>query len=897
MVEVSQHAPFMIEGQGQGQAVGSNLYPLQSSATIEPEPNPPFVFPMLPPKSSLPVLSETLIDDHTASKRPTNRSRPQRLSVSPLPPFGFPSPNTPPAAEPCEHSPSRNIPVSRGSGHRRGGSEFIGGDGSSVGPGLMSTSPTKGAGVLPSPQMSGRRRGHAHRRSGAISNHDLSTILKPSSDLSGLRSGSAPTTPSDPNSERRFMPTLDRSASQPSLIFPKTAEPTSSGSPRESSPATVQSRPRVGFSDTLEYIPRPLSTISSATSSSISTVRPSHSLTGSITSVRSLGTSSPPSAGKQNSTKEVLGEDVRPWTAESLDSSGLFDTPSRHLISLAHRSQSSHNVPPSSITEPACDHPNQPGASFHVDAPQKLENHESRHDITQSMPMDIQLPRFQADLLRLRGAQDSPISSLVRPRSSPEAKVSKRQRKGKSWAGLLSRKVKHRDTTDHTPISNPSLVASQDSTPLDDFSLDDITFDEDTTCVIRSPDYEVPRSAPASDVATWKANILPDNEASSVLDLDATWEALDIGSRTSSGRFGSPKRRMHSGTSTGTFTSAGVNYHHRRAESAPVMAPVDHQFGLRRLGSNSQMADVSEEEEDEEGSTSVSRVKSNSTRKSHDEIVSPSPSMKVVDLDIEPSIPPQDFPRKSYDKLTAQASIKNMLSSPSPQGLTPLENTSNVMGDIPVEIVDAVDEPRFSVVTKSSDESTITPTLSSDALRSVQLPEPLEFVGRGQQQFFPPPEAPSSNASLDFAQTSFDVPRLNTARSSITDRSAWSSARTGDSGPDTSYSTEDVPSLTSSASTMISHVPFSPTVGDQPEGERSLSFSAAIPRRTRPVSAGKRSSLASLSRLVGSSYGEKSKLSIESRVQPEEGEKTDRKKRYRISRLMNFWKSKENLRT
>jgi len=70
-------------------------------------------------------------------------------------------------------------------------------------------------------------------------------------------------------------------------------------------------------------------------------------------------------------------------------------------------------------------------------------------------------------------------------------------------------------------------------------------------------------------------------------------------------------------------------------------------------------------------------------------------------------------------------------------------------------------------------------------------------------------------------------------------------------------------------------------------GQRSTSLSAAAVGR-------KRSSIASLSRLISSSHGEKSKLSIEMRAPGTsdglQKEKTSKTKR--ISRLMQFWKPK-----
>jgi hypothetical protein len=72
------------------------------------------------------------------------------------------------------------------------------------------------------------------------------------------------------------------------------------------------------------------------------------------------------------------------------------------------------------------------------------------------------------------------------------------------------------------------------------------------------------------------------------------------------------------------------------------------------------------------------------------------------------------------------------------------------------------------------------------------------------------------------------------------------------------------------------------------DGQRSASLSSAAVSR-------KRSSMASLSRLISSSHGEKSKLSIESRaphiMEADKKEKGSKSKR--ISRMMQFWKPKD----
>ncbi|KAI9882465.1 MAG: hypothetical protein M1823_005791 [Watsoniomyces obsoletus] len=138
------------------------------------------------------------------------------------------------------------------------------------------------------------RRGHRHRRSGAISHHDLSGIF-PTPQLRPVgRAESAPTSPVDVTTTTHTTPfdpvEPDRRGSMPEAASPRTTEqhsmtlatipprPTTSGA----------TRPRVGFADRVEFIrPRPLSTLSDETSSSSqATVRGErHSVNNSISSI------------------------------------------------------------------------------------------------------------------------------------------------------------------------------------------------------------------------------------------------------------------------------------------------------------------------------------------------------------------------------------------------------------------------------------------------------------------------------------------------------------------------------------------------------------------------------------------------------------------------------------
>ena len=417
-----------------------------------------------------------------------------------------------------------------------------------------------------------------------------------------------------------------------------------------------------------------------------------------------------------------------------------------------------------------------------------------------------------------------------------------------------------------------------------DFSFDDVDFDVDTTCVIRNT-AALPISPPKVD--TTPPTQVPDvqrsesdsDNVSPMIDLDAAlgdFNSPSLGPDFASFQTNSlsTRRRLHSSGATGGFSGPGMHYH-RRAESAPEMPPIDHsRFGFPRLAGNTAMADVFEEEEEEEEKDSPADRNKLATEPTHERVDDAELSglgVNVIDED-------------SGGNLKVRRRTKQQLDSPTANGRSP----RSFGKDEAVEIVEADEEPRFSVVTKSSDESTITPSVPSDLYLDRPVSAPIDFALAGPSPAYTTSETASSAlSSPDFNKTSFDVPRLHTAASSITDRATLNSR-------EVRPSVDDVPSLTSSSSTALSGIPHRFSGTNRPLGERSSSFSNAVPARTRPTS--KRSSLASLSRLVGSSYGEKSKLSIEDHAEPDGGPEGKEKKRgKRISRLMKFWKSKEKL--
>lgn len=750
------------------------------------------------------------------------------------------------------------------------------------------------------------KRGHAHRRSGAVSSNDLSNILKPTNESRG---GSLPTTPSNPNDGQKLSSYLDGSSSQPEIrsCSQDSAEPRDMG---DSTQAKTQPRARVGFSDTLEFIPRPLSTISSETSSSLSTIRPGHSVTGSITSIISGGTSSPPSnkldrlssdptTGQpmpdSSPTSSILAfQDRDPYKEASIEDDPLDQASSSSLPSslvlqnrtTAAPSRSAEDLTYSDTTTPHNSMHRGDGPPFSLRAIGKMQRIETR-------------PR---------------PSNLTRPRSSPEPKIAKRQKKVKSWAeSFLPRKP---STTE--PLRRSGGLASYTPSlasfaPADDLTVEHLNFDDDTTCVIRDASQVPPSPRTQPSQAKWKHQ---DSGASDegdisgpVLDLDAAFEALptpSLGSDSddvSEGGFCAARRRMHSSGATGGFSGPGMHYH-RRAESAPEMVPIDyHAFGFPRFGSNPQMADVFEEEEEEEEGQEDDerRAQSNgstprsSVLKGHNDDTPLGPSAKVVDVG---SHKEEQCHQRSDSHKTSKHLGAEQISLESESGGRLVSASQNEEVISSKKIVETEEKPRPSLSTKSPDDYSATPTILTKPMLTRPASAPIDFaLHKAKPSSITTDTLSSTVSSPDFSRISFDGPRLHTANSSNTDQQTMSSYRAGEHSINFRASVEDVPSLTSSASTMASGQPprVSSSAHTRSSAERSSSLSAAVQHTVRPAPASKRSSLASLSRLVGSSYGERSKLHIEERARHGDPDKTEKKKGSRISRMMRFWKSRERL--
>lgn len=888
-----------------------------------PPPNPPFVFPARPP--SAPSSSSGTPGRRPQSAIETN-DRPfitdghELLpSRSPaLPAFSFnPGANlkpessmlSPPLSPPPGSQSPRAIPSRPGGhGHRRGGSEFVGGSirgGDAIA--VMSTSPTKSESgfaspTLPPPRPSGRR-GHAHRRSAAISSHDLSAIMNPPTSNSNPKGTSPPPSPADLD---RQSPTLEPFPAAP-VPTPIKVELTTQASENERRLGAVQepkptSRARVGFSDTLEYIPRPLSLVSSDASST-ATARPGHSLSGSISSIVSATASQP----LEPETEVPLSQSIsRPRSDSRPSTAGAILERTESTIEQIPASPRRRNSIPilSSIPDPAPDSSSSPSPTK---TPKRWSFFGLEPFIGTASPKCSRpgsASSSQSGSHRGSAANSSsehvPEPVLVEPhKKTPKTKKHKKQKKVKAWAGsILTRRTKARHLKSKTG-------SRRSQTPPTHLQVRGVEAAETSPAPLSAPMAPLlfvteSDDAEDSEPAKPRPASADDESAYPVIDLDAAlgpfntplpynpeWEAAQ--------RAGAPsKRKLHSAAGMSHFSGPGMHYH-RRAESAPEMAPFEHaRFGIHRFGSSSTMADVFEEDEEDEDAATRSKQSSpsSSTDEISEEAQAANIDIRVIDAEqkqtvVEAQSTPEESP-KTTTKCEASSSLDNdtpsIKSQPSAQSLA----NSVTLPQLPLSMPPGPDsspvaptEVEYYCDSAEPSPRRVPRKDLAPVDVALQLPSsslaPASPFSMTHSSAFPSPRSPIS----------YETNRMSTAPSSIADENTFQSLLMGEPGPEVRYSVDDIPSLTSSNSTMTKDSSFAPhprSSHGNLSGQRPVSFSSmAFSRR--------RSSLASLSRFISSSHGERSKLSVEVSCdsEPEKKQKTSKAKR--LSRMMQFWKS------
>lgn len=819
---------------------------------------------------------------HNASFQANSAVHSSRKSVTPLPLFEF-RPGGIDSSGQADESP----PVSptaamsirpRSGGHKRGCSEFIGGDGRSGGLGLMSSSPTKGDDALPlptpagAPARPGGRRGHAHKRSGAISCHDLSGILQPAIPGPKARAESAPSSPVD-------------SAPAPGPPSDAVYAPDPSPPRRQSLPQSGARRARVGFSDSVEVIPRPLSTISSETSTSRTTVH-GGSISDGVSSTATTSGDGPPSASPSPSAKDSTRQ--RPSTAGAVMMKGYA---AEEGSLRGPGSSSERPSPPPSRTWPFLP---RVGAVEHAHSTERGSG-------------------------RVRTRSPAPSSER-----RPGWRVEKSHGKVTGWAGSILSSKPRRKAQRQAPVAQPTPAFEHTEDRSSSPPSPTIEFDPENTCTIVSEPVAFvlppPIATPPSG-SPRRTSHAPDADAMSpVIDLDAAlgpFNTPDLGPGASKGAYGGARRRLRGGATSPM--GPGQDYH-RRTESAPELAGMEHRrSSLQRLRSRSKMADVFEEDEEEEA------LSGKAVHAKTQDVPELGIGIQVVD-----SSDPEDSSAMNWD--AEQPKIRQPSHSkgegcersstggkdsgcirpaePMAEAIQPIETpwlAANRLED-DVKIVDLDEHLQDLSLTGPFSEKMA--TVSEDVAKDCLVDGPHLVTLPPSQHAHLTPVTPSmtisSSASPELQAIIFDTPSAVspsplTSASSFTDERTIHSLLAGEPGPELRMSVDEAPSLTSDNSTMrsVKHKYGGPNSSDISvrgaagrSGSVTSDATGIIGQDAPRPAAVKRSSLVSLSKLVGGSHAEKSKLSIETSAQPDSHEGVAKEKKRKRFKLMQLFRSK-----
>lgn len=896
-----------------------------SEPKFEMVPNPTFSFPMQPrtpspsnlqsgpaPGRRRPMSMHLGLPD----AQPASAASAHRRTTSALPSFSFNADNRSGLQDAPSDSASDALPPpTPRRGHRRGGSEFVGGDSRFGVSNALSTSPTRAtAPAVPEPSNAlpvpghGGRRGHAHRRSAALSSHDVMSVMLPPAEASPRLSSSLPTTPLEHPAEaqQESKPALDLSVSYPA----------GESSDRDSSPPRPGSRPRVGFSENVEIIPRPLSTISSE--GSFSSNSRNHSVNNSISSVISMG--SPPVRTAQRSlSASNMGSIIEqtPRKRSSVEISKRVEREGEWLKSSAN-STPEPGAPSPSLSFAEDEHPSQTRSS-----------HRTKHSLGRSLGFDRRRSepsistcansesRLSAISLRDDAANSSEQldadGGRVDRRSSTkrlrEWAASKLHRRSRDLSKIYPTTPTSPRTTNVRPKSDgffdvPGKVPVSDSEPQEPAAAEtdlDAVFggqgdvgDQDDASTAAEPrvQFNTPTFSQPSSFRP------AEDDSAPLVDLDdaISLQTPPLGS--------THRRQLHSAARSNNVPNA---YLHRRTESAPVMMP----FDFSRTGTpQSSMADVFEEDEDEDPLSSKDARPHTSHGPARDQAAGI--GISIVDAD-SPALNfgaeevshsrgndwEPERPSSSYGNLSSRLNTPlNERRGSSIIEETIMEEVSPVeVQPTGIEIVADHEEPRAPSLTKSSDSSD-TPTLLASQREGMFYPD-----------MAPPMMTPETYQTSTFSSSSagrpcsFDTPRLGTSASSINDNRTVSSCTTGEQPQEVRMSTDDVPSLTSSRSTMFStvhannsHRDFSGSSSGYVGQRNSSGASSTLDPNMVAERRRKRSSIQSLSQLMGGSFGPKTKASEEFRPHTSSAATVTSKppkKEHRLKKLM-FWRSKQS---
>jgi len=476
-----------------------------------------------------------------------------------------------------------------------------------------------------------------------------------------------------------------------------------------------------------------------------------------------------------------------------------------------------------------------------------------------------------------------------------DRKRTTRKKRVKGWAGailpLRSNKKQSKMLAVRPPTPPPSVVVLDED--------DDEDEDEDGTDVIQvasenemsliTPTVLVTESQPVEKDSPPPKRRSDEDAGCPMIDLDAAlgpfntplprnaeWDAA----QRAAGLVG--KRKLYSAQGMKGFSGPGMHYH-RRAESAPDLPPFDSgRSGIHKFGSSSTMADVFEE--DEEDDDEAQSVQSNPELKDLE-----GKGKRNEDVDGETASPMMARHRPAAESVVNEVAVSDVLLKAADSrrhscGATSSENVSAIhrvhtecskssLHSLHEEVIVEEDPCRMILrntsvfgglpVDQQANSASSSPRLSPSH-RDASAVEVNTSLSLNNAMFAPlSPYATSHASSYGSPRSpmSIDAQRISTTPSSTTDENSFHSLlMSGEPGPELRISVDyDISSLTSSTSTMTRESAFIPTSRmSQPSlrAQRPVSVSSAAFGR-------RRSSLVSLSRLISSAHGERSKLSME----------------------------------
>ncbi|KAL4995110.1 hypothetical protein BDV10DRAFT_175466 [Aspergillus recurvatus] len=836
-----------------------------------PLPNPPFVFPARVPDEP---------DNQDAES--TTNGRP------PLPAFSFN-----PGSVGSNQAPAPAPSINRMSGHRRQYSELVGGEqlitpGNTTAGQTNDESPTAPL-KLPPPGpgfSAGGRRRHAHRRSAAISSVDLTAIsnaldLKPYVE-------SAPCTSADMTWDRR-------PSNETSQLLPHSATTLSRPTPPSSPQLILNASLPSSQTPTNERLSNPcLSTPTSSLAPESQEAAHSSVFARKSDTVITL-TKAESSPGPQQSRPRPRTADASLMFELSGNSMADNSSPTKRPNSATGHSRSQKSLSSNLLTAAFRKSHAEDDSLF----PPRLSSSDDDSD---------------ANVDDVHEASDSPSSTSKR-----RTKAKKRQKKVRSWAGsLLIRKGKSHDSkkddteTKSSQVRPPALTRTNS-----DFGSGlDVEFDDDNIVVIRTPtntEHPEPQQT-TGDAESWASlenswkprsfyeQVTTPDAMSPVIDLDAAlgpFNTPDMRSgRVQESSFSAATKRMYSGGRRGEFVGPEMRYH-RRAESAPEMPPFDRAFlGNHRFPTSSSLEnpDVFYEEEED----AFLAATSDSGKDSEEHMQDQATLTESKDDKSEDSAESSDtLTGKATDESASGEKAGLGIQNPEAGDATSVPVATSFQGLFKSDQRFYSSQPeKLSTPFPGQPKTVLEPAKYDDWQSRTPVPPSPDVSPR----FLPADTRPTTSPTELCTIPPFSLqggPSLPNSSSPSPDftvsteapRSITTSSTTD---PFPHASIEDVPSLTSSASTMTNTLNrVSATFFTRPRlsTDRSASFSAAVHRRSSQPSS-KRSSLASLSKLVVGPHAERSKLSHEEKPPGDEPEKAKKKGR-RISRLMHFWRIKD----